>query len=87
MEGKTTVAIYISDILDYICLVGKRRRIHFLWRPCLKDPKDDMVLELAVAGSCDCIVTFNKKDFTEAKFFGIKLLTPKEFLETIGESI
>ncbi len=44
-----------------------------------------MVLEVAVAGRCDCIVTYNKKDFAEAKSFGIELLTPKDFLVRIGE--
>jgi len=43
-----------------------------------------MVLEAAVAGSCEAIVTFNKKDFGGAFQFGIKILTPREFLEKIG---
>jgi len=34
----------IDDILDYLCSVAKRWRIYYLWRPYLKDPKDDMVL-------------------------------------------
>ena len=38
----------IDDILDYICGATERREIHFLWRPILKDPKDDHILELAV---------------------------------------
>ena len=75
---------YISDIIDYICLVGKQRKIHFLWRPRGCDPRDEMVLEVAVASCCNAIVTYNKKDFTEAKSFGIELLTPKEFLVRIG---
>ncbi len=75
----------VSDILDYLCAAGQRHKIHFLWRPRERDPKDDMVLEVAVAGQCDCIVTYNKKDFTDAGSFGIDLLTPKEFLEKIGE--
>ena len=76
---------YITDILDYICLVGKERKIHFLWRPRERDPKDDMVLEVAVAAGCDCIITYNKKDFPDAKSFGIELLTPAELLRNIGE--
>jgi predicted nucleic acid-binding protein len=76
---------YVSDILDYLCEVGRKHRIHFLWRPRERDPRDDMVLEVAVAGQCDCIVTYNKKDFAEAKSFGLELLTPKEFLVKIGE--
>jgi len=76
---------YVSDMLDYLCAVGRKHRIHFLWRPRERDPKDDMVLEVAVAGQCDCIVTYNKRDFAEAKSFGLELHTPKEFLVRIGE--
>jgi putative PIN family toxin of toxin-antitoxin system len=76
---------HVSDILDYLCAVGQQDQIHFLWRPRARDPKDDMVLEVAVAGQCDGIVTYNKRDFAEAKSFGLELFTPKEFLERIGE--
>ena len=76
---------YILDIIDYICLVGKQRDIHFLWRPRGRDPRDEMVLEVAVAGNCNAIITYNKKAFAEAASFGIELLTPKEFLIRIGE--
>ncbi len=76
---------HVSNILDYLCAVGQQQQIHFLWRPQAKDPKDDMVLEVAVAGECDGIVTYNKKDFAEAKSFGLELWTPKEFLKKIGE--
>lgn len=76
----------INDILDYICSVSNRREIFYLWRPFLKDPKDDMVLELAVTSNCDMIITFNKKDFKGIeKYFGIRVLSPKELLFEIGE--
>ena len=67
---------YVSRILDYLCDAGHKHKIHFLWRPRERDPKDDMVLEVAVAGQCDCIVTYNKRVFAEAKSFGLGLLTP-----------
>jgi putative PIN family toxin of toxin-antitoxin system len=76
---------HVSNILDYLCSVGHQQQIYFLWRPRARDPKDDMVLEVAVAGQCDAIVTYNKKDFAEAKTFGLGLFTPKEFLMKIGE--
>jgi predicted nucleic acid-binding protein len=44
-----------------------------------------MVLELAVAGGCDFIVTYNQRDFIGAEEFGIGVLTPKEFLHRIGD--
>ena len=75
----------VDDILDFICAVARHRKIYYLWRPLLRDPKDDMVLELAVAGGCDFIVTYNQRDFIGAEEFGIGVLTPKEFLHRIGD--
>jgi putative PIN family toxin of toxin-antitoxin system len=77
----------IDDILDYICLIAEERKIFYLWRPYLNDPKDDMFLELAVESGCDYIITFNKKDFKGIDKFNLKTLTPKDFLRKIGEKI
>jgi hypothetical protein len=74
----------IDDILDYLCTVGDRRSIFFLWRPLLKDPKDDMVLELAVEAECESIVTYNQRDFAGADRFGVRIVTPREFLQERG---
>lgn len=75
----------IDDVLDYLCAVARRHQIFYLWRPFLKDPKDDMVLELAVTANCDFIITYNKRDFQGAERFSLRVVTPKEFLEEIGE--
>jgi predicted nucleic acid-binding protein len=75
----------IDDIIDYICAIAGKHRLFFLWRPYLKDPEDDMVLELAVTANCDFIVTYNIKDFKGAEEFGVEVITPQEFLERIGE--
>lgn len=75
----------IDDVLDYLCQNANQREIFYLWRPTLSDPKDDFVLELAVESNCDYIVTFNTKDFAKAELFGIKAVTPVEFLRMIGE--
>lgn len=74
----------IDDVIDYICLVGNEQQVFFLWRPFLKDPGDDMVLELAVAAGCNFIITHNKKDFKNIEDFGIQAISPVEFLQTIG---
>jgi putative PIN family toxin of toxin-antitoxin system len=59
---------------------------HFLWRPQLRDPGDEMVLEAAVNGRADGLVTFNKRDFGEASIrFGVEILSPREALERIRE--
>jgi predicted nucleic acid-binding protein len=61
------------------------RKFTYLWRPYLKDPKDDLILEAAVAGNCEAIVTYNRRDFTGVEKFGIQILTPGQFLRRIGE--
>jgi len=70
----------VDDVLDYLCAVSSNRRIFYLWRPVLKDLKDDLVLELAVEAQCTSIVTYNTRHFVEAEMFGIKTETPLEFL-------
>jgi putative PIN family toxin of toxin-antitoxin system len=77
----------VDAIIDYLCKVGEHHKIYFLWRPTLKDPKDDMVLELAVASHADAIVTFNRTDFKGARSFGIRVITPQQLLREIGEPI
>ena len=72
----------INTILDNLCAVGDHQPIYFLWRPFLPDPKDDHVLEVAIASRTRIIVTHNLKDFKEIeKAFGIRPMTPKEFLK------
>jgi putative PIN family toxin of toxin-antitoxin system len=75
-----------SNFLDVLASVVIPVEILFLWRPQLRDPDDDMVLELAVnalgMGDKVCILTFNKADFLpEVNRFGIELKTPKQFFE------
>jgi putative PIN family toxin of toxin-antitoxin system len=75
----------IDDFLDYLCQTAHRQSIFFLWRPCLPDPKDDMVLELAVAAGCDAIVTHNQRDFVGAERLGVRIDAPRDFLRTLEE--
>ena len=75
----------LGDILDYLCSVAIHRPVFFLWRPTLPDPKDDMVLELAVDAGSPVIVTFNKRDFVGIDRFGIRVLTPRDYLQEIGD--
>ena len=71
----------ITSVLDYLCLVGRKTNIYYLWRPFLKDPFDDHILEVAVSSKSNYIVTHNTKDFQNVDQFGIRALSPKEFLE------
>lgn len=75
----------IDDLLNYLCKVADKRDIFFLWRPFLKDPKDDMVLELAVEAGCEYIITYNLDDFKGIEQFGVEAITPKQFLIKINE--
>jgi len=63
--------------------ISRLQDIYFLWRPLLPDPKDDMVLELAVAGQVSHIVTFNSGDFRPAAAFGIQTASPAAFLSLL----
>lgn len=71
-------------VLDYVCAVASHHQVHFLWRPYLRDPKDDLVLEAAVAAEATHIVTFNTKDFEGIGRFGVQAVWPADFLIQIG---
>ncbi len=75
----------VDDLIDFYCAVGVHHEIFFLWRPFLRDPKDEMVLELAVKAGCESIITYNTRDFAGVEQFGLKLLEPSEFLRLIGK--
>jgi putative PIN family toxin of toxin-antitoxin system len=74
----------LSDILDYLCSVGEHQKVFYLWRPLLKDPRDELVLELAANARADAIISYNERDFLGAERFGIKVIGSKAFLEMIG---
>ena len=74
----------VTDLVDGLTALAHHHKIYFLWRPYLRDEKDEMVLELAVVSRCNYIITYNKKDFAGAEKFGIDVMTPKEFLEKTG---
>ncbi len=76
-------SVEIEIILDNLCSLAQFQKVYFLWRPYLSDPKDDMVLELAVAANIKTIVTHNLKDFAGIDKFGVEAITPKEFLERL----
>jgi putative PIN family toxin of toxin-antitoxin system len=74
----------VDDIIDYLCSVAHHQQIYFLWRPILRDPCDDHVLELAVEAACEIVVTYNVRDFVGAEHFGVMAITPAELLRRIG---
>ncbi len=75
-----------SGFVRYLASSAHLQDVHFLWRPFLRDPDDDMVLECAVAGGCRYIVTHNVKDFRHTEQLGVQAVTPKVFLQLLKES-
>jgi putative PIN family toxin of toxin-antitoxin system len=73
----------VVEALDF--LVGKAEPVwlDFMWRPQSNDPADEMLMDVAINGRADHIVTFNDKDFPTAVRFGISVTTPAAFLEML----
>jgi len=76
----------VDGVLDDLCALGERRLVYYLWRPTLRDPRDELVLELAVAARCLNVVTHNVRDFVGSEKFGVAITTPRQWLQEMGES-
>jgi predicted nucleic acid-binding protein len=77
-------ALEAGIFVDGLIAMAEPVRSYFRWRPQLHDPGDELVLEAAVNGRADAIVTFNEKDLREAKLgFGIAVIRPGEALRRI----
>ncbi len=72
-----------SELLDIFLAQTKWVRIYFGWRPNLRDESDNHLIELAVAGGADFILTRNVRDFSgmELSFPGLRILSPEKFLK------
>ena len=75
----------VDVFLNGLCAIAVCHDIFYLWRLLAKDPDDSFLLELAVRANADFIITYNPKDFPAAASFGIKLATPREFLQLLGD--
>jgi predicted nucleic acid-binding protein len=74
----------VANLIDAIIDVIHPVEVHYQWRPQLSDAGDEMVLETAVNGRADAIVTFNRRHFGEAASrFGIEVISPAEALERV----
>ena len=77
LRAASLTATDVGALLDAVAVVAEPARLAFLWRPALRDPDDDMVLETAVNGRADAVVTFNLRDFAEhVRRFGIEAWAP-----------
>ena len=70
----------VDAVVTAFCFAGRETGVYFRLRPFLPDPGDEFLLELAVAGRADGIVTHNVRHFAGAGQFGIRVMTPGEFL-------
>jgi putative PIN family toxin of toxin-antitoxin system len=75
----------VEPFLEAVCSISKCHNIYYLWRSVARDPNDAFILELAIRISADFIITFNARDFSNASDFGVKLATPREFLQFVGD--
>ena len=73
----------IDTFLDSFCAVAREAPIYFRWRPFLPDPKDDLVLECALASGASHIITYNLKDFADVDALGVSVVTPKDFMRIL----
>ena len=74
----------VHDVIDALCAVCDYAESRYQWRPQLRDPNDEMVLEAAINGKADALITFNVKDFGAAPTrFGIPILSPGDGLRRI----
>jgi predicted nucleic acid-binding protein len=80
-QGVTSEATL--GFLRYLASLAHLQDVHFLWRPYLRDPDDDMVLECAVASGSQFIVTHNTRDFQRAPELKVQAITPADFLKLL----
>jgi putative PIN family toxin of toxin-antitoxin system len=86
-EHRLAAGLSLAEVgvfVDAVLAMVEPVETHFLWRPQLRDPADEFVLEAAVNGRTAAIVTFNRRDFGAAPArFGIDLLTPAEAIRRV----
>ena len=76
----------VRIFVDAAIAIAEPVKIHYLWRPQLRDPSDEMVLETAVNGRANLLITFNVRDYgTAPTRFGIEVMTPREAVERISK--
>ena len=74
----------IDDLLAELAALIEPVELHFRWRPQVADPGDEMVLEAAINGDADALVTYNVSDFAvAADRFGVLVLRPVDVLKKV----
>lgn len=76
----------VGVFVDAVIAMSEPVEVHFLWRPQLRDITNEMVLETAINGRADAIVTFNVRDFGKApSYFGVDVWIPREAIRRIRQ--
>ena len=76
----------VQALLDAVATVAQPVRLSYLWRPGPSDTRDDMVMETAVNGQADLLVTFNLRHFEQAaSTFALQVLRPGDALNRLRE--
>lgn len=74
-----------ATFLDTVVALVQPVDVWFLWRPQLRDPGDELVLEAAVNGQAEAIVSFNARDFLPAtRRFGVAVIPPRDALRSLA---
>lgn len=73
----------VLGYLRYLASLAHLQDVHFLWRPFLRDPDDDMVLECAVASGSQYIVTHNVRDFRRIAELKVQAISPADFVKLL----
>ena len=70
----------LDDLLDGFCHIARQRDIFYVWRPASADPDNEFLIDLAISAQADFLITYNPRDVQRVKQFGVKVVTPGEFL-------
>lgn len=73
----------VEKFVDRFCQNSSQHDIFYLWRPSLRDPRDEFVLELALSAGCQAIVTHNVRNFVEVRSLSVAVMTPATFLKKV----
>ena len=86
-EHRLVTGMSEADVASFLAALASASEgveVHFQWRPQLSDPADEMVLEAAINGHADALVTHNIADFAEAaRRFGLRVVTPGNILKEL----
>jgi len=88
-ENRLATGMSEEDVEEFLAALASAAEpveINFRWRPQLKDPQDELVLETAVNGRAEALVTHNVRDFEPAaRLFGLRILLPRGVLKELEQ--